>query len=183
MRNFLMPLILVGSAIALFVMYTNPTYQSLKGVQAEAYAYDDALNKSKELRETLEEKLSAFNTFSPEDNERLLNILPDNVDNIHLIIDINSIAARRNLSLKNVALGNLSDSATKRAALAVGASGSAVGSVELGFSVSASYDNMLAFMHDLERSLRVMDIESMSFTAGEKDLDDYEFKIRTYWLH
>ena len=178
-----MPILLFGSAIALFVMFTNPTYQAAKSVQAEVFAHDDALNKSKELREMLDEKLAAYNTFVEPDRQRLLNVLPDNVDNIHLIIEINSIAARRNLSLKNVALGSLSDSATTRAALAVGASGSPIGSVELGFSVSASYDNMLAFMQDLERSLRIIDIESMSFTAGERDLNDYEFKIRTYWLH
>ena len=183
MRQLLMPIILAGSAIALFVMYTNPAYQKTKIVQTEVFAYDDALNKSQELRRTLDEKLAAYNTFSEGDRERLLKILPDNVDNIRLIIDIESIAARRNLALKNVALGTLSDSTTRRAALAVGASGSSVGSVELSFSISSSYDNMLAFMQDLERSLRVIDIESVSFTAGEKDLNSYEFKIRTYWLH
>ncbi len=182
MRNLLIPIILVGSAIALFAVYTNPVYQKSKSIQAEVYAYDEALNKSQELRKTLDAKLAARNTFLEADIERLASILPDNVDNIHLIIDINSIASRRGLSLKNVALSGLSDSPNKRAVLAVGPSGSPVGSVELGFSVSASYDNMLAFMQDLERSLRVMDIESMSFTAGEKDLNDYEFTIRTYWL-
>ncbi len=183
MRQFLIPIILVVSAIALFAIYTNPTYQSAKSVQAEANAYNDALDKSQELRKTRDEKIAAFNTFAPGDIERLNSILPDNVDNIHLIIDINNIAARRGLSLKNVALGSLSDSTSKRGLLAVGASGSAVGSVELGFSLSATYEDMLAFIQDLEHSLRVMDIESITFTAGERDQTDYDFTIRTYWLH
>jgi hypothetical protein len=36
---------------------------------------------------------------------------------------------------------------------------------------------------DLEHSLRVMDIEKIDFTAQDKDLTDYSFSIRTYWLH
>ncbi len=183
MRQFLIPIILLGASIGLFVLYTNPTYQAAKVVLVDVNAYNDALNKSQELRTIRDEKIAAFNTFSPENKARLVSILPDNVDNIHLIIDINNIAARHGLALKNVSLGTISDSATNRGAIAIGASGSPVGSVELGFSVSSSYDNMLALIQDLEHSLRVMDIEKISFTAGEKDLSDYSFTIRTYWLH
>ena len=168
MRQFLIPIILLISAIALFAVYTNPTYQSAKSVQTEVSAYNDALDKSQELRKTRDEKIAAFNTFAPGDIERLNSILPDNVDNIHLII---------------VTLGSLSDSTSRRGTLAVGSSGSAVGSVELGFSLSATYEDMLAFIQDLEHSLRVMDIESIAFTAGEGDQTVYDFKIRTYWLH
>jgi hypothetical protein len=183
MRRFFIPIILVGTAIGLFVLFTNPTYQAAKETQKEVGAYNDALDKSQELRKTRDEKIAAFNTFSAEDKDRLIRILPDNVDNIHLIIDINNIAARHGISLKNVTLGSLSDSASQQSALAVGSSGSAVGSVELGFGFSSSYDNMLAFMQDLQHSLRVMDIEKISFTAGVNDLTDYSFSIRTYWLH
>ncbi len=63
-------------------------------------------------------------------------------------------------------LGAVSDSASAQSALAVGTSGSPVGSLSLGFGVSASYSNMLAFLQDLEHSLRVMDVEKITFTAG-----------------
>ncbi len=183
MQQFIFPILLIASSIGLFALYTNPTYQAAKEVAVEVSAYNDALDKSQELRRIRDEKIAAFNTFTDQNKNRLVSILPDNVDNIHLIIDINNIAARHGLSLKNVSLGTISDSATTRNALAVGSSGSPVGSVELGFGVSASYDKILAFMADLEHSLRVMDIEKMSFTAGERDLADYNFSIRTYWLH
>jgi hypothetical protein len=47
--RLLLPVILIIAAIGLFVLYTNPTYQGLKGNIATAAAYDDALNKSQEL--------------------------------------------------------------------------------------------------------------------------------------
>ena len=183
MRQFTIPIVLVALSIGLFAIYTNPTYQADKKILVNVRAYNVSLDKSQELRRVRDEKIAAFNTFQPQDKDRLNSILPDNVDNIHLIIDINNIAARHGLSLKNVSLGTISDSASSRNALAVGASGSAVGSVNLGFTVSSSYENMLAFINDLEHSLRIMDIEQITFTAGEKDLSDYSFSVRTYWLH
>jgi Tfp pilus assembly protein PilO len=183
MQQFTVPIILVALAVGLFAIYTNPAYQADKGVLVDVRAYNDALTKSRELREVRDEKIAAFNTFKPEDKDRLQRVLPDNVDNIHLIIDINNIAARHGLALKNVTLGTISDSPANRNALAVGSSGNPVGSVTLGFTVAASYDDMLTFITDLEHSLRVMDIEKIDFTAQDKDLTDYSFSIRTYWLH
>jgi hypothetical protein len=107
-------------------------------------------------------------------------MLPDNVDNIRLIIDIDNVAARRGLTLKNVELGDIS-SGVRRSENAVGESGP-VGSVEVGFSVSANYENMLLFLQDLEHSLRILDVESLDFASGV-GVNDVNFTLRTYWLH
>jgi Tfp pilus assembly protein PilO len=183
MSRTIIPIILVVAAIALFVVYTNPAYQATKSIQTEVAAYNDALNKSQQLRTIRDQKVAAYNTFSADDTARLEEILPDNVDNIHLIIDINSIAARHGLSLKNVDLGTVSNGATAASAGAVGSSGSAIGSISLGFTVSASYDDFLAFLQDLEHSLRVIDVEKISFSPATTGLTDYNFTIQTYWLH
>jgi len=159
MARFLIPIILLGAALGLFILYTNPTYQATKGISSEVASYDEALNKSQELKSVRDKLISKRNTFAPEDVAKLTKILPDNVDNIRFIIDINNIASRHNLSLKNVQLGSVSDSKTARNALSGGASGDAVGSATVGFSVSASYDNMLAFLADLEHSLRIIDVQ------------------------
>jgi Tfp pilus assembly protein PilO len=182
MSRLLIPIVLVGAAIGLFALYTNPTYQSTKELQAQAMSYDDALNKSQELRTVRDQLLSKRNTFSADDIQKLQEMLPDNVDNIRLIIDINNIASRHNLSLQNVSLGTISNSRTTRSATSAGASGDAVGSVEIGFSVTTSYDNMLAFIQDVEHSLRLIDIENLSFSATAGDNSIYSMSIRTYWL-
>lgn len=184
MTKLILPIALAVVGIALFATYTHPAYQSAKALAAQAAAYDDALNKAQDLRERRDELLSKYNTFSVEDRQRLVRGLPDNVDNIRLIIDINNIAARHNLSLKNVELGEVSDSRAVRNDLMVGASGDAVGSVELSFTVGAAYEDFLAFLQDLERSLRLVEVESIGFSAPEQGggRSDYTLTIRTYWL-
>ncbi len=181
----LLPLILVIAAVGLFAGYVNPTYQATKTIAAQVDSYNQALTTSKQLRAQRDTLLSKRATFSTDDVQKLERMLPDNVDNIRLIIDINNIAARHSLTLKNVSLGTVSSASTARSAVAVGASGDPVGSVELGFTTSASYANFAAFLTDLEHSLRLVDIEKLNFKVADPkiDINDYTFTIRTYWLH
>jgi Tfp pilus assembly protein PilO len=182
MRIFL-PSILVIAAIGLFVVYTNPTYQATKALQAQASQYDDALTKSQQLRAIRDQLLSKRNTFSADDVQKLQEVLPDNVDNIRFIIDVNNIAARHNISLSNVQLGTIGGSSQTQQGVAAAAQGSAVGSVDIGFSINASYSDMLAFLQDLEHSVRLIDVEKLSFTAPSSGATtDYTFIVRTYWL-
>lgn len=181
--RLIFPIILIVAAIGLFVVYTNPQYQHIKALQLEAGAFNDALDKAQELKQERDKLLSKRNTFSAENVQKLERTLPDNVDNIRLIIDINNIAARHNLTLKNVALGTVSDAKTARSAIAVGSSGEPVGSVDVGFSVGARYEEFLSFLYDLEHSLRIVDVEDISFKSSETGLYDFTLTIRTYWLH
>ncbi len=184
MAQLLLPLILFGASAALFVVYTNPEYQKVQALQAEQASYDEALTKSQEVKKERDRLISRRNTFDTANLEKLEKILPDNVDNIRLVIDINNIAARHGISVSDVQLGTISDAAEARGASAVGASGSAVGSVELGFSFSSTYEDMLAFLVDLEHSLRIINVEQIGFTASPVgNTQEFTFKIRTFWLH
>jgi len=182
MTRLFLPFILVAAAFGLFSFYTNPAYQTIKELQIENNSYDEALTKAQELREVRDQLLAKRNNLPPSDLEKLKHVLPDNVDNIRLIIDIDSIALRHNLALANVDLGDLSKQKTTQA----GSEGEAspIGSVAIGFSVSTSnYEEFLAFLQDLERSLRLVDISDISFTASATGVVTYSMKIRTYWLH
>ena len=183
MRTIL-PLILLVAAVGLFFGYTNRAFQGTKDISAQAAAYDQALTTANQLKSQRDQLLSKRDTFSTDDVQKLERMLPDNVDNIRLIIDINSIAARHSLALKNVSLGTVSSGSTAQSAVAVGASGSPVGSVDLGFTVTAPYTTFQAFLADLEHSLRLIDVEKITFKgAGTADSADYTLSIRTYWLH
>ncbi len=182
MTRFIIPIGLIAAALGLFILYTNPTYQNVQSLSAENSSYDDALNKAQQLHALRDQLLSTRASFSDDDITKLEHVLPDNVDNIRLIIDINNIASRHSMTLTDVQLGNASDG-TNQSVLAVGPSGSAVGSVEVGFSVVASYSNFIAFEEDVEHSLRIIDVDKISFTTGQGDLNTYKFEIRTYWLH
>ena len=175
MTRIIFPTILLIAALGLFILYTNPTYQTVKTLSAQNSSYDDALSKAAQLRTLRDQLLQTRASFSDDDVTKLTHVLPDNVDNIRLIIDINNIASRHNLSLTDVQLGDTGGGAAGTSALAVGPTGAAVG--------SANYSDFLAFEEDLEHSLRIVDVDKLSFVSGIGDLNIYKFEITTYWLH
>ncbi|MEI7720203.1 MAG: hypothetical protein WCI89_03280 [bacterium] len=180
--KFFIPLIIVIAAIALFMTYTDPKYQNAKVLAVQNASYGEALNKSTELHKIREGLLAKRNSFSDDNVMRLARMLPDNVDTIRLIIDINSIALRNGLALTNVSLGG----ALKTTGVSgqEASSGSQVGVVRVGFSVAASYPVFLTFLHDLEHSLRLLDVDKIDFNPDATGQNGtYQLDVRTYWLH
>jgi Tfp pilus assembly protein PilO len=182
MTRFILPIVFVGISIALFVVYVNPTYQTTKGLSAESASYDQTLYKSQQLLAKRDQLLNTKKNFSDDDLTKLEHVLPDNVDNIRLIIDINNIASRHNLALANVQLGEAKNT-DSRSSLASGPATGPIGTAQVSFAVVAKYDNFLAFEEDLEHSLRIIDVDKISFKADLGDLNTYTMEIKTFWLH
>ncbi len=183
MSRFILPFLLLAVSIGLFVAFTGPTYQQIQMLQGQQAQYNDALNKAQQLHGLTQQLLAKRNTFLQSNLDELQNILPDNVDNIRLIIDTNNIASRHGLSISNLQLSAPLNGTTNTSAAAVGSTGSPIGSVELGFSVTTNYNTFLAFLQDLEQSERIVDIDHITFKSDPNDHSVYDISFRTYWLH
>jgi hypothetical protein len=56
-------------------------------------------------------------------------------------------------------------------------------SVTLNFSIVASYGTFLKILRDLESSLRIVDVTSISFRSTDtSDVYQYDVGIKTHWL-
>jgi Tfp pilus assembly protein PilO len=190
MTRIIFPLILVIAAIGLFVVYTNPNYQDIGTLRTQQSAYNQALNNSQELlkvRNTLTDK---YNNLPSSDRDRLQKLMPDTVDNIRLIIDIQNIALGHGMNPKDIkydartgtAVGVASQQAANSQQLAN--TQKDYGTFELEFSVTGPYQNFLSFIQDLEQSLRLVDIESVTFQSADLggSTMKYLVRVRTYWL-
>lgn len=174
------PIVLIIISVALFFLFTDPRYDQVKELQAEEAKFDEALERSKELIELKDGLLAKYNSFSAEDLERLEKLLPDNVDNVRLILVIDNISAQYGLLLKDVSVDQPSSNVPSGA----GQAQAELGSITLEFSVGSDYENFVQFIMDLEDSLRVVDITLLSFTVNEDESDEVEYTvgIETYWL-
>lgn len=178
MIRLAIPIILIIVALGLFFGYIDPTYIQIKELRVEEKTYDEALNQSRELQEIRDALLSRYNTFSQQDLNRLEKLLPDHVDNVRLILDIDSIASNYNMRTRNVTVSEVSSEDKN----IIGANQNAVDSVVLSFSVAATYENFIRFIKDLESSLRIVDFVGLSFSSTEGDAFNFNMSIRTYWL-
>ena len=82
------------AAIGVFMLYTRPAYDDVQVLQREIEQYDLALDKAAELQELKSALLEKRKAFDPEDLERLEKMLPNHVENVRLILDLVSLAAR-----------------------------------------------------------------------------------------
>ena len=170
--RFVLPILLIAVAVTLFFTYLDPTYARVSELRSEQATYDDALDRSKELIAVRDRLLDTYNNFSRDDLRRLERLLPDHVDSVRLIIDIDSIAAQYGLRVQDVSVSTVSD----------GGNPQPIGVVNLGFSVEASYEALKQFLMDLEDSLRILDVTSITFTANDTGFTRYSISVRTYWL-
>lgn len=173
------PVLFILLAGTIFFLYINPTYLSLQDVLAEQAQFDAALSRSRELQDVRDQLLARYNTFSPTDLMRLQKLVPDHVDNVRLILDLDSMATKYGMRVRNVAIENEKARAQRGQ---IGPGEEVYESVILSFTVSGSYDTFRQYLNDLEKSLRLVDVVGVSFKANEVGIYDFTLNIKTYWL-
>lgn len=175
--RFISGIIFIVVAIGLFFGFTNPRYQDAKIVRDEVARFDDALDKAKELTALRDELSLTYSSFTESELNRLDTLLPDTIDTVRLIIDVDRVANAHDLTLLNIAVSGESGGQT------VGPDSRPYGVTHLSFNVSTTYQQFKAFLADLERSLRILDVDSISF--GQPDAvgnTTYTIRAKTYWL-
>ncbi len=198
MMKTLTAILTLAVAAGVFFVYTRPAYQSIQAVQSDIAQYDRALEKAKELAELKQTLLSRYNTFSASSLERLNRLLPDHVDNVRLVLDLDGIASRYGMAIQNVIISRTDEKTQQQATVigALSAQASTYDSLTLQFSTEGTYEDFVRFLQDLEASVRIVDLVSLKLEAGQQPTRDekgklsvvaterykYDVTIRTYWL-
>jgi Tfp pilus assembly protein PilO len=191
MARTLFSLIFVGAAGAIFFLYTKPAYDGVRDAQELIVQYDQALNKAAELQRLKQTLLSRYNSFNPTDVDRLHKLLPDHVDNVRLVLDLDTLASQYGFALQNVVIdapGTAASAGTDQV-LAIGPDRQTYDSLTLRFATSGTYPKFVEFIKALEGTLRIVDVVALTMNAdstiaGSASDPNYRFDItlRTYWL-
>lgn len=212
--NKLTPFILIILALGLFFMYIEPTYSDDVAVlHNQRDQYDTALSTAQRISFRLDELTTQYNSFAPEDLDRLEKLLPESIDEIRLLMDVNDIAVSRGIVLSEIAIADGSGAGESEVsgAEALGGEpgfetnvrprsvGAEVQTTQITFSVTAAYPDFIEFLHDLEKSLRVIDVTTVGIGTSEgpgssggnsseedgeevSDVYTFEVNVDTYWI-
>lgn len=164
--------------VLLFSLYVNPTYTgSIASAQAAIAGDDQALTASAQYAQKQNELVSAEKSIDPDALVRLEQFLPDSVNNVGLILDLDALAARDGLTLTsiNVAAGQ-SEAATT-------VSSAPYGSVDMSLSASGSYRAFRSFLASIEQSSRLLDVRQLNVSGSDTGVYTYTMNLRLYWLH
>jgi hypothetical protein len=185
--NRIFALIFVLIAFGLFFGYIQPTWAGdITTTRSQIDSYDSALVAASRFsanEAALEEKRNQI----PGDKVARLNaFLPDSVDNVQLILDLNALATRSGVTISDFTTGETpnggaGDSQSSEGAVAGGAS--SIDSLTLSVKAEGSYDAFRAFLSGIERSLRPLDVEVINISDSDTGVYSYDITLKFYWLH
>jgi len=195
MTKSILSIIFIGASIMLFVLYVRPTYDLVQNNKAQVARFDEALAKTREIQELKSNLLSRYNLFAGQNLDRLQKMLPDHVDNVRLVLDMDGIASRYGIRIQNVAVQESSrdrDDASSTILNGGAIQDQPYQSLTLEFEVVSTYDEFVLLIRDLESSLRIVDLvtlsvrprtnERVSTTLSNEPIYTFGVSLRTYWL-
>lgn len=181
MKGYIPILILVISATVVF-LYVRPQYDEILSLQATVKEYDDAIQRANEIGAKRDQLLQTYRNFNQSDMEKLRKSLPDKVDLVQLVVDINALAGKYGATIKDI---KGSDAIPKKANSASGAVAEIMPYefATLSFSTEMNYPSFMQFLADIEKNLRITDVSSMSLKENiQTGSTEYMVTVKTYWL-
>lgn len=203
--NLTIPIILIVISVGTFFTWIDPQYKEIQELNKTKKEYQKKEAQAEEIRQARNKLNRQYAAIGPASLTRLEKLLPNHMDNVELIVDIDRIAKKDNVRIGDISLVQNQKKKGKKNVIVVEES-SDYESVNLSFSFITTYQNFKYFLGNLRKSLRLVDIVSVDFTKNEdkNDLvktqqvsgdlvnsdsmvvvnDNYKFNIvlRTYWL-
>ena len=200
--RFLTPILLLLISIALFFTIVDPYRKEVLSLRSDISKYNEALDSSTSLEKNFTDLVNKYKLIKTTDKERLMKLLPDNVNNIRFIIEIENLARKNNLILDGIKFdaGKKVTKEDNNVVVEVPVKEYDIFPVE--FTTKGDYATFMKFLKEVESNLRLVDVKSISFsvpqaknkaaginanTLNEVDtvnpnIYTYTLKVETYWL-
>lgn len=189
MISRLSPAVAILLAIGLFFGYVNPTRKGkIAETRAQIESYESALIAAERFKQKESELIIARANVPSDGLARLASFLPDGVDNVQIILDLNALAARSGMTLSDFDTSNDESVGGTESTTVPSADGLAfeeqepVESLDLTISATGTYTSFHSFLEGIEQSLRLLDVVSVKVTDSDTGVYSYDMTIRLYWL-
>ena len=198
----LLPFLFVSAAIGLYFGYIQGAWKDLQTLRAENARFSEVLDQVQELEELRDRLVSQYNSFPARDLERLEMLLPDAIDAVRFVYDVDALAQKHAVAIQEVSVKRedefdvlskqreLFPGSVQSEGLSAGA-GAVIdvpySSVVVTFSAEGAYEDFVQFLADIEASLRLLHIAAISVdepvgTQAQSPSNIYTVSVRTFWL-
>lgn len=186
--KYILFFLVLAASIASFITFIIPQYQEVKKTQSDIASYSKRLSTAQELQTSRDTLIAKYNGISKVDLDNIKVLLPDSVDNIRLIIQLDTLATKHGMS----SLRSISYDTTQKVDTSLRPDQTTTrpyGEFFISFDTSGRYQSFLSFIDELEKNLRLIDIVSVDFTVSDTPGERPEFAtmkyritLKTYWL-
>lgn len=196
MNKNLTATILIILAVGVYLTVTKGIIAKGQAAKTANEQYASAIETAKKLVSVRDQVEKDYDNISENDRERLDKMIPTTVDNIRLVIDLNSVALNHGFQLSGVKAA-----ATQSASAAAPASRQAptvtgvgvanasteivapvLDTVDVSFSITAPYLDFISFLQDIEANLRIMDVTHLTVSGSDNGIYTFGVTLKTYWL-
>ena len=179
-QSRLLPVSALFVAAGIFFAYINPTWTgSIAATQVAIAADNQTLAAANHYAEQQNQLASERNAIAPSNLAQLEEFLPNSVDNVSIILDLNALAARSGLTLSGA---NVANTGAQSSTGAPTTSSNPVGSVNLLLNATGTYGALQNFLNGVEHSRRLLDVQDLAITGSDTGVYTYTMTLRLYWL-
>ncbi len=182
-----MPIVLILISVGLFYLHISPRYAQVQSLMEQQDEYTNALAKADELKLKRDQLLTTYNNFSKDDLSRIERLVPETVNTVKLISDINSLAGQYGIVIKGITTTQQIVDNSQNIGGTAAAQKKPFHATLILFKFSSTYPNLVSYLKNLEKSLQVIDVQSVSFQVPSDDvvsgIYDYQVSIQTYSLN
>jgi hypothetical protein len=183
MSSRIIPSLALVVAAAVFFLYVGPTWRGPIAVAKATIASDEAaLVAAKEYSDQQNQLAAARDAIDPANLTALATFLPDSVDNVRLILDLNALAARSQFSLSSINVAHDAGSVPSTSGTLPSSGSGVVGSVDLSLSGVGTFNALQDFLSGVEKSARLLDVRDLTVRTAETGIYSYTMVLRLYWL-
>lgn len=183
MKN-IFSLILIAASVIVVLTVTKPQYDDILAMQEQETELGEVLDNARTLQQLRDGLLEKRKSFRSADLERLEQLIPENSDNVKLILELQKIAHQYNLELQT-ASSEKDEEGDDKPQSNFDVQTKDYGIITLEFGVSGAYSDFISFLASLEKNIRLTDVRSISIATNVSDDNqsyDYDMSVETYWL-
>ncbi|MEM9336376.1 MAG: hypothetical protein AAGA35_00785 [Patescibacteria group bacterium] len=157
-------------AVVIGFTYVMPTFAEIRQVQDDIAELDRATAQVAEVNTLLADLVAQVSAVSADDRLSLIRFMPDTVDQLRVLRDIDTIAQESNVILEGLSVGDVTegDSSTSNV---VNALPDSFTSYRFDVEVTGTYESIKQFLLNLEQNdypLHVYALNAAPAEAGEE---------------
>lgn len=186
-------LLIVGAGVIFFTQTKN-YFPEIKVIRGQISVYNKTIETIRNVKNSVDKLLGEYNSISQENIDKVNKMIPSGLDQMKLVVQIEDMMKSRGLSLKSIDTKESDKKISFKTKINANTEGGEVSETEdkkeekvisaLALSIKAqgSYSAFHSFLTEAERSLRLIDIESVKInTVANKDIYDFSIEAVSYY--
>lgn len=177
-------LVILVISVGVIFTYTEPTFSKIGEVQDQISIYREERGKVELVNQTLQQKLATINSVSEEDLMRLRTYMPNQVDPLLVMRDLQFIGETSGLTIRDIEDDGpvQPQKSTSRFAATNDTASAAAGPHPYAFtlSVEGSYNSLKTLLDLLENNHYPLEVRSLNVTSNEGGFLSATLIVYTY---